>query len=191
MSSSENALNGEQRRYLLDLARQSIRHGLDHGAPISVDLSELPPELTVKRATFVTLEKLGRLRGCIGMLEAARPLAEDIAQNAYAAAFRDPRFQPLERGEFDALEIHLSLLTPPEPMSFESETDLLAQLRPGVDGLILEDGRRRATFLPSVWEQLPDSAQFLAHLKRKAGWSQDYWSATLRAWRYRAESVSA
>lgn len=191
MSSNDGGLSAEQRRFLLELARRSIRCGLDHGAPLAVDLTQLPPALTARRATFVTLEKLGRLRGCIGMLEATRPLAEDIAQNAYAAAFRDPRFPPLERGEFESLDIHLSLLTPPEPLNAASEAELLALLRPGTDGLILEDRGRRATFLPSVWEQLPDPSEFLAHLKRKAGWPADWWSPTLKAYRYRAESVSA
>ncbi len=129
------------------------------------------------------------MRGCIGTLEAFRPLAEDIAHNAYAAAFQDPRFPPVDASEVDGLDIHLSLLTPAEPMSFQSEQDLLVQLRPGVDGLILAEGGRRGTFLPSVWEQLPEPAQFLEHLKLKAGLPKTYWSDSIRVFRYETEGV--
>jgi len=183
------ALNPEQRKFLLDLARDSIRFGIQNGKPIPVELNELPAELTVKRATFVTLENKGSLRGCIGCLEPIRPLAADVAENAYAAAFRDPRFPPVMPPEVDGLDIHLSLLTPADPMTFLSEADLVAQLRPGVDGLILEEGSRRGTFLPSVWESLPDQHDFLRHLKRKAGLPADYWSSTLKISRYRTEMV--
>lgn len=177
-------------RYLLDLARTSIRHGLRNRRPASPNLGALPRHLTVERATFVTLEKHGRLRGCVGSLEAARPLVTDIAVNAYAAAFRDPRFPPVEEDEFGALDIHLSLLTPPEPLNFSSEEDLLAQLRPGEDGLILEEEIRRGTFLPAVWDTLPEPREFLRHLKQKAGFSADYWSPRLRVARYRAEVIT-
>jgi len=129
------------------------------------------------------------LRGCIGRLEAARPLAEDIAENAYAAAFQDPRFQPLQQSELEGLEIHLSLLTPSEPMAFTSEQDLLGQLRPGEDGVILAEGSRRGTFLPSVWEQLTTPRQFLEHLKLKAGLPASYWSNSIKAWRYQTEVI--
>lgn len=182
-------LSAEHKRRLLQLARDSIRHGLEAGRPLHVSLVGLPEALQAVRATFVTLLKQGELRGCIGSLEAVRPLAEDIAHNAYAAAFHDPRFPPLDSSELDKLAIHLSLLTPPEPMRFTSEQDLIAQLQPGVDGLILAEGGRRGTFLPSVWEQLPDPAEFLRHLKRKAGLPAGYWSDTLTVQRYRAEVV--
>jgi hypothetical protein len=182
-------LGQAEKRQLLALARDSIRHGLAHGRPAPVDLAGLPGALKARRASFATLEKDGQLRGCIGSLEAFRPLAEDVAHNAYAAAFQDPRFPPLDESELDGLEIHLSLLTAPEPMRFTSEADLLAQLRPGVDGLILAEGGRRGTFLPSVWAQLPAPAQFLAHLKLKAGLPKDYWSDSLKIYRYEAEMV--
>ena len=152
-------------------------------------MDDYPAELTEPRATFVTLEKNHQLRGCIGMLEAVRPLAEDIAENAFSAAFRDPRFPPLEAYELNDLEIHLSILTPAEPVSFSSEQDLLAQLQPGIDGLILEEGHRRGTFLPSVWESLPEPGQFLRHLKQKAGLPSDYWSKNIRIYRYQAEII--
>ncbi len=173
----------------MNLALASIRHGLKVGRPLPVEEAGLPPELKAIRATFVTLERHGQLRGCIGRLEASRPLAEDIAENAYSAAFQDPRFPSLRENELDGLDIHLSMLTPAEPMIFNSEQNLLSQLRPGEDGLILAEGSRRGTFLPSVWEQLPEPIEFLEHLKRKAGLPSNYWSDTLKVWRYRAEVV--
>ncbi len=186
---SHDSLSEEQRRYLLQLAHDSIRHGLSHDAPLPVDVAKLAPELRALRATFVTLKKRGELRGCIGTLEAIRPLAEDIASNAYAAAFQDPRFPPLQESELNELEVQLSILTPAEPVHFQSERDLLAQLQPGVDGLILVEGGRRGTFLPSVWEQLPTPKQFLEHLKLKTGLPAGYWSDSIKVNRYRTVTV--
>lgn len=143
------------------------------------------------RATFVTLEIGGALRGCIGVLEAIRPLVVDVARNAFAAAFEDPRFPRLTRAELPRLDIHISVLTPPEPMHFDSEADLLRQIRPGIDGLILEDRGRRGTFLPSVWEQLPKPDEFFEHLRHKAGLPGGYWSETLIVSRYTTESFGA
>ena len=174
---------------LLDLAHASIRHGLQEGRPLTVTLAGLPDELAVPRASFVTLEKGGRLRGCIGSLEAWRPLAVDVAENAFAAAFRDPRFPPVRADEADTLATHLSLLTPAVAMTFSSEADLLAQLQPGVDGLILSEGPCRGTFLPSVWAELPTPQLFLTQLKRKAGLAADCWSPGVRIWRYTTEMV--
>jgi len=182
-------LSPESGRILLDLTRESIRHGLLHDIPLPVDPGPLPPELGEDRASFVTLTLNSQLRGCIGSLEAHRPLAVDAAHNAFAAAFRDPRFSPVEAPEVDRLEIHLSLLTPAEPVLFLSEDDLLGQLVPFEDGLILVEGRNRGTFLPAVWTSLPEPAQFLEHLKLKAGLSRGYWSDTLRVWRYRTEVI--
>jgi AmmeMemoRadiSam system protein A len=141
-----------------------------------------------RSSTFVTLHLDGQLRGCIGSLEAHRPLAEDVAANAFAAAFRDPRFPPVSRAEAARLALEISVLSPAEPMHFRSEADLLAQLRPGIDGLILSDLGRRGTFLPSVWSQLPAARDFLVHLKHKAGLPADHWSATLSVERYTTES---
>ena len=188
MPSIEQALSGADRVELLRIARRAVESGLD-GASLRVRLEEFSEPLRAIRATFVTLEIEGRLRGCIGTLDARHPLVEDVAINAYNAAFEDPRFPPLRRVELSGLDIHLSLLSLPEPMAFRSEADLLPQIRPNVDGLVLEEGRRRGTFLPSVWEQLPDPVEFLRHLKRKAGLPADYWSATLRVSRYTAESI--
>ncbi len=181
------SLSNEHRQTLLKLARQSIENGFKTGHPLSVDLRDYPKELIKQRATFVTLEKNHTLRGCIGMLEAVFPLAEDVAENAFSAAFKDPRFPPVQKSEIRELEIHISVLSEPEPMTFGSEEDLLAQIRPNIDGLILEEGSHRGTFLPSVWEQLPDKKQFLRHLKNKAGLPADYWSDTLKVSRYTTE----
>ena len=183
------SLNKEHQQRLLDLAKSSIRHGLQTGRSLKINLADFPAVLTERCATFVTLQKHHQLRGCIGMLEAVRPLAEDIAENAFLAAFKDPRFPPLADDEFGELEIHLSILTPAEPVSFTSEQNLITQLQPGIDGLILEEGRRRGTFLPSVWEQLPEPEKFLRHLKQKAGLAADYWSENIRIYRYRTEMI--
>ncbi|HHB11895.1 MAG TPA: AmmeMemoRadiSam system protein A [Chromatiales bacterium] len=190
MSSGDRQLSPAHRRLLLQVARDSIAHGLRTGRPLPVDPADFDPELQAQRATFVTLEEGGQLRGCIGHLEAIQPLVADVAENAFNAAFRDPRFPPVRAGEFDALEIHISVLSPPEPMAFDSEGDLLRQIRPGVDGLILEEGVYKGTFLPSVWEQLPDPRQFLAQLKMKAGLPPNYWSDTLKVSRYTTESFA-
>jgi AmmeMemoRadiSam system protein A len=177
-------MNSEHKNRLLSIARDAISHGLNGKTLI---LNELPEELTQERATFVTLTLGGQLRGCIGMLEACRPLAEDVAANACASAFEDPRFEPLTKREFEPLEIHISVLSPPEELVFSSEEDVLEQIRPGMDGLILQEGFRRGTFLPSVWEELPEKSLFWAHLKRKAGLPAAYWSGSIRVFRYTTE----
>ena len=177
-----------QRATLIDVAARSIGHGLDHHRPLELDPADYPEPLRAIRASFVTLERGGDLRGCIGVLEPFRPLVEDVAQNAFAAAFEDPRFPPLRAAEYPELTLKISVLTPAEPLVFGSEADLLDQIRPGVDGLILRDGGHRGTFLPSVWEQLPHPRDFLAHLKRKAGLPMGYWSDRLQVLRYGSES---
>lgn len=182
-------LADSSRRQLHDIARRSIQHGLAHHHPPKLDPTGYPPELLEDRAIFVTLHLGGKLRGCIGTLEARRPLAEDVNQNAFAAAFRDTRFHPLAPAEEPGLEIHISLLHPPVDLPCESEAGLLRELRPGVDGLILRDGARRATFLPSVWEDLPVPRDFLTQLLLKAGLPENHWSKTLRFWRYETEDV--
>ncbi|MDR1808711.1 MAG: AmmeMemoRadiSam system protein A [Propionibacteriaceae bacterium] len=169
---------------LTRLARQAIarRLGLADG---SADEPQRPPDwLLADGATFVTLTIDGDLRGCIGSLQAYQPLGDDVAQNAQSAAFRDPRFPPLTRAEFNRVAIEVSVLAPPQPMTFTSEQDALDQLRPGVDGVILVAGGHRATFLPQVWEDLPDKRLFLAHLKRKAGLRPDFWDDSVRLDRY-------
>ena len=182
--------NQDQRSLLLKLAADCIAFGLEHGKPQCLEPGDYEPVLREQRATFVTLHEMGQLRGCIGSLRALRPLVEDVCENAYAAAFRDPRFNPVDAAELDKLQISISILTPASEMSFTSEQDLIAQLRPGVDGLILRDGHRKGTFLPSVWEQLPQPTEFLQHLKLKAGLPMDYWSDSIQVSRYETESFA-
>jgi AmmeMemoRadiSam system protein A len=184
------SLNKECQQRLLGLAKSSIQHGLQTGKPLKINLADYPPELIGQRATFVTLHSHHQLRGCIGVLKAVRPLAEDVVENAFSAAFKDSRFPPLSADEAKDLEIHLSILTPTEPLPFTSEQDLIAQLQPGIDGVILEEGCRRGTFLPSVWKTLPKPEQFLRHLKQKAGLPADYWSNKIHIYRYRTEMIS-
>jgi hypothetical protein len=185
--SSTNTLSLQDRATLLDVARASIQHGLRHRQALEVNPGDYPKSLRPLRATFVTLEKGGQLRGCIGALTAYQPLVQDVAAHAYAAAFEDPRFPELRMEEFSALEVHISVLSPPEPLHFGSEDELLAQLRPGEDGLILHFRHHRGTFLPSVWEHLADPYVFLAQLKQKAGLPLDFWSPELQVERYTTE----
>jgi AmmeMemoRadiSam system protein A len=167
---------------LLVLARNAIARRLALApAPLP---QATPPALDQPGATFVTLTQHGDLRGCIGSLEAHRPLAQDVQENAIAAAFHDPRFAPFAADEFSRTRVEVSLLTPAQPMPVSDEADALAQLRPGEDGLIFQVGHLRATFLPQVWEQLPVPRQFLAHLKMKAGLPADFWSRDVRLARY-------
>lgn len=190
MNGAASALTNSECQALLRVARDSIINGLRCGQPLAVNEADHGKSLRVPRATFVTLQLHGALRGCIGTLEAVRPLVCDVALNAFAAAFRDPRFTPVDHAEEPLLEIHISILSPPESMRFESQADLLRQLRRGIDGLILQYQQRRGTFLPAVWESLPEPQAFLAHLKVKAGLSPDFWSNEIRIWRYTAELVS-
>ncbi|HYS57987.1 MAG TPA: AmmeMemoRadiSam system protein B [Burkholderiales bacterium] len=161
-------------RKLLQIARQSISAALGTGGERGALVAE-EPWLRESRASFVTLMQANELRGCVGALEAQRPLAQDVAENARAAAFGDTRFKPLTPDEFARTDIEVSLLSTPKRLSFEDHADLIGRLRPGVDGIILEQGEegKRATFLPQVWEGLPDPEQFIAHLRQKAGIAQN------------------
>jgi AmmeMemoRadiSam system protein A len=187
---ARTSLTNQQQQILLDIAKKSIAHGLAHGNALPISLNDYPAQLQEVRATFVTLEINHRLRGCIGTLEAGQPLVLDIAKNAFLAAFRDPRFPPVSTAEYPQLEIHLSILTAAQPITFISEEDLISQLQPRVDGLILQDGGRRGTFLPMVWDSLPEPRQFLQQLKVKAGLPSHYWSTTLQVFRYSCEVIS-
>lgn len=170
----------DQGAALLALARAAIAR--EFGPHPAAD--ERAPWLHEPGACFVTLTRHGALRGCIGTLEAHRPLLQDVRANAVAAAFRDPRFAPLSARELTQTEVEVSLLSPMQDLAVADETDALAQLRPGVDGLVFAYGGRRSTFLPQVWEQLPDAAGFLAQLKRKAGLPADFWHREVRLQRY-------
>lgn len=183
-------LDAPTRTLLLALARRSIAHGLEHGRALPVDPRDYAEPLCAPGAAFVTLHAGGLLRGCIGHLEAIQPLVLDVVENAFAAAFRDPRFPPLRAEELAELHISISVLTPAEPLPCATEAELLAGLVPGRDGLIIEAGRARGTFLPAVWKDLPEPRDFLRHLKRKAGLPIDAWPDELEAWRYRTESFS-
>lgn len=180
-------LTDDERRLLLGLALESIEFGLRHQCMMSVEVFEYSDRLRSQRASFVTLHSAGELLGCIGTLRPHRALVADVAHNAYQAAFNDPRFPALTQAQLLGLDLHISVLTPLEPLAIESEEDLLAQLRPGIDGLVLEDGDVAATFLPTMWPRLQTAQRFVRVLKEKAQLPPDYWSATIRAYRYSAE----
>ena len=158
----------DQKQVLISISRSSIQHGFQSGQPETINIENYDSELKAVRATFVTLKISEKLRGCIGTIEAKYPLARSTAEYAYAAAFRDPRFKPLTEDEYDKITLSISILTPAEPIEFDSDAQLLQQLNPDVDGLIIESGQHSATFLPAVWESLPDAEQFLSQLKAKA-----------------------
>lgn len=165
---------------LLPIARAAISSALGRPHPAMEDALWLQEF----GATFVTLTQAGQLRGCIGTLEARRPLLADVKANAVAAALQDPRFAPLRAGELVHTEIEVSLLSAMQPLQFESEAHALDQLQPGIDGVVFEFERYRSTFLPQVWEQLPSASEFIAHLKHKAGLPPDFWASGVRLQRY-------
>ncbi len=165
---------------LLQLARAEIAKRFWEAMPAP----PAKPWMAEPGASFVTLTRQGELRGCIGSLEAHRPLGLDVRENALAAAFRDPRFMPLSRTEFDEIRVEVSVLSSHEPLVVASEKDALDALRPGIDGVVFKYGNSRSTFLPQVWEQLPEPAEFMAHLKRKAGLPMDFWAEEVRLSRY-------
>lgn len=169
-----------QGEILLSIARSSIANSF--GQPHKAH--EDGAWLQENGACFVTLTQEGQLRGCIGTLEAHRALLEDVKANAKAAAFQDPRFSPLTSSEFNYTEIEVSLLSPMQALYFSSEQEALAQLQPDVDGVVFEFGRYRSTFLPQVWEQLPATKDFMAHLKHKAGLKPDFWAEEVKLYRY-------
>ena len=172
-------------RTLLQVARNAISHGLVHAETPEIAVDEYPAPLRRIACTFVTLHMGTALRGCIGSLRAHRPLVADVARHAYAAAFSDARFSPLEHTELDGVHIHVSILSPLEEVTFDSDDALLALLRPHVDGLLIQAGEQRATFLPTVWASFPEGRNFLAALKNKAGLQSNI--SNYRAWRYRTQ----
>jgi len=184
-------LTDEDKNRLIITANDAIRHRLGVATPPIIpkpaggDVSN--SSLQSDGASFVTLSINNELRGCIGSLEAYRPLSEDVSNNALAAAFSDPRFPSLTLSELEQIHIQISVLSQPETMIFTSEEDLLQQLRPNIDGLILADKSNKATFLPTVWESLSSPEQFLQHLKLKANLAADYWSDSVKVYRYTTE----
>lgn len=190
MPSPEASFDASARRVLLELARESIQSGLVGNGPLSVQASEHAPELRETRASFVTLHRLEVLRGCVGAIEARRALAEDVAWNAHAAAFQDPRFEPLLAEDLADLAIHISVLSPLERIPVASREELIAALRPGRDGLVLSQQGRRATFLPTVWKSLPRPDEFVHQLERKARLPKDVWGEQVDCFRYTTEEWS-
>ena len=186
---TDSSLTPTEKNTLLDIARATITHGVQHSKPLTVSVAKFSPALQQQCATFVTLNLQQQLRGCIGTLEAHQPLIQDVAEHAFAAAFEDPRFAPVTANEVSQLDIHIALLTPATAMHFTSEDDLLQQLQPGIDGLILQSGAHRATFLPAVWESLPEPKQFLRQLKLKAGLEKNFWNDEMKVSRYSAISI--
>lgn len=182
---TQTPTTNERGAVLLALAREAIAEALGMGdAPAG---REAPDWLAETGAAFVTLTAGGELRGCIGTVEAYRPLGEDVRANAVAAAFRDPRFPPLARYEFERVRVGVSVLGAPEPIPFADEADAVRRLVPRRDGVLLEYRGHRGIFLPQVWAQLPAPAAFLGALKRKAGLAEDFWSPEVRLFRYRVE----
>lgn len=181
-------MNELQKAQLLALARASIEYGLEQDEMMPLDLDQYPEPFKESGASFVTLQKEGELRGCVGTLEAYQALVLDINEHAYGAAFCDPRFPNLVTDELALLHIEISLLSPPTAIEFSSKIDLLDQLVPLRDGLTIEDQGHKATFLPQVWENLTEPADFLMHLLLKAGLGHKPISPTLKAFRYSVTS---
>jgi AmmeMemoRadiSam system protein A len=167
--------NPDEQRILLKIARDAIDAAV-HGQPLpTISLDSLPPNLSEKGGTFVTLTIQGRLRGCIGTLEAYLPVAMDVQEHAVAAAMQDSRFPILQPSELPLINIEISVLTPKQPLTYTDSADLLEKLRPGIDGVVLQDGFRKATFLPQVWEKIPDPGSFLTQLCMKMGAPGNLW----------------
>lgn len=172
----QEKLTLEEQKMLLRLAREAMERGVSGEELPDLDLTALPPALREEGSSFVTLTSGGLLRGCIGALDAYQPLAEDVRVHAIAAALKDPRFPPVREDELSGVQIEISRLTRPIPLEYQDAEHLLSQLRPHVDGVILHDNsQRRATFLPQVWEKIPDPAQFLDNLCYKMGMEPDLW----------------
>ncbi len=183
-------LDRDERAGLLEIARRSLVHGLQTGRALTVDIGELGERLAIPAAVFVTLTRDAELRGCVGSLQASAPLAQAVADAAFNAAFRDRRFPPLGADELDSLRIEISVLSEMQPVAASSREQLLEILRPGIDGLLLEDRGYRSTFLPKVWEKIASPAEFLEHLCLKAGLGARHWSGTIHFHRYQALSFA-
>jgi AmmeMemoRadiSam system protein A len=184
-------LTDDERRLLVGVALESIYYGLRFGEPLPVQLGTYPPRLEAAQACFVTLYRFDELRGCVGCLEATRPLARQVAASGFDAAFRDGRLPAVDLREVEDLTIEISVLSDLVDIDAATERDLFGALRPSVDGLVITEGDRRATFLPKVWDTFELPFDFVEHLKRKAGLPPRYWSPTLRMQRYTVESFGA
>jgi AmmeMemoRadiSam system protein A len=184
----EQLISDSDRKFLLSLARQCIENCANGVSVPPVELKGLSQRLCNQGASFVTLTCRGYLRGCIGALEPYQSLAEDVREHAIAAAFQDYRFPPVKPNEIKDIEIEISYLTRPEPLQYENPKELLSKLRPNIDGVVIQDGVRRATFLPQVWEKIPDPEEFLEELCMKMGCQPDVWrKKKLGVWTYQVE----
>ena len=181
-------LTDADQQILLQLAKNSIRHGLESGEMLELNAEDFEGSLQQPRASFVTLRINAALRGCMGSLEATVALAADVTQNAFKSAFKDPRFPPLTSAEVVSLHMDIAVLTSAEPIECDSEKELVQQLRPGVDGVTLMEGTQRSTLIPAAWSHFTSNKQLVQQLKIKAGLPVDYWSETIRFERYQAES---
>lgn len=177
-------LDSKQQRELLAIARRSIAQGFATAAPLRLPLAALTVPFSVNTAVFVTLTQNGALRGCIGALQARQPLAQAVAAAAFGSAFSDPRFEPLQRADLESVQIEISVLSPLQSFDVDSRTALLQSLRRNVDGLVIEDQGKRATFLPKVWDKIATPAAFVEELMVKAGLPADHWSNSIRVQRY-------
>lgn len=173
---------------LLKLAHRSVRYGVEEGAMMQISSDWFDTDLSVplsqQRATFVILKKNGMQRGCIGSVEPSRPLAQDVVRNAFMSALLDERFPPVKECELPRIEIYISILSEPSMIVFESEQDLISKLQAGEDGLFLSYNQHQASFLPLMWKQIPSAADFLLHLKVKAGLSSDFWADDIAVYRF-------
>ncbi|GJQ52048.1 MAG: hypothetical protein HKUEN02_08950 [Anaerolineaceae bacterium] len=184
----QDKLSLEERQTLLRLAREAMTQRVKGGKLPPLDISSLPQRLREPGAAFVTLTIHGKLRGCVGALEAYQPLANDVRKHAVAAALEDPRFSPVEERELEMIQIEISRLTNPIPLDYTDADDLLSKLRPHIDGVILRNRSRRATFLPQVWKTIPDQAEFLNQLCLKMGLNETIWRTShLEALTYQVE----
>ena len=182
--------NATSRKILLDTAHDAIYYAIAYGKNMPLDPTQYAIELQAIKGCFVTLYLKDDLRSCMGTLNAFQPLILDVNENAYNAAFNDPRFMPVTNKQAKQLQIEISVLNPQEDIHFSSEANLLAQLRPQIDGLILTDKQYKGTLLPTTWRQFPDPFIFFSHLKIKAGLPTNYWSDTIRVQRYTTELIS-
>ncbi len=187
MLSQNPSLNDEDKAQLLQLAHEVVAHGALTGCKLQVEPGRFPDHLWKEAAAFITIRKQGSLRGCIGSIAAHQPLVLEVADKAYAAAFGDPRFLPVSMSETKDLSMQVSILSPLQELLCNSEDEALLKIRAGVDGLVLDLDGRRGTFLPSMWEQLPNKADFWGHLKIKAGLPMDFWVPEMRVYRFETE----
>jgi AmmeMemoRadiSam system protein A len=191
LDATDMPLGEEHRQELLRISAATVQRAAA-GKPFpKVTVGSFAAALQRPGASFVTLTKNGRLRGCLGSLKAYRPLVVDVAERGYASTIKDPRFKPVTAAELPGMQMEVAVLTAAKPMRFASETELVNQLRPGIDGLIVRDQGKGATFLPKVWDQISAPILFLNRLKQKAGLETGHWSDSFQAWRYETVRFAA